>query len=222
MAAVIATAPHYLGRPRPAGAPQWLALALIVGLHTVALAALFAAHAAPPKPAQPPRTMMVSFVTEQPKPTPPAPPPPKRSEPPKPKPKMIATPKPSPSPIVAPPIDKPPPPDSAPKVEEVPPAPPQVVPPNFVAAYLNNPGPRYPHLSVQMREQGTVLLLVLVDANGRAQKVTVKTSSGHSRLDDAAVDVVRQRWRFVPAKQGDQNVAAWVEIPITFELKHRH
>ena len=33
-----------------------------------------------------------------------------------------------------------------------------------------------------------------------------------------AIDTVK-RWRFVPARQGDRAVAAWVLVPITFSLE---
>ena len=94
-----------------------------------------------------------------------------------------------------------------------------IVPPNFVAAYLNNPGPAYPCLSKRQNEQGEVMLRVLVSAAGRAEQVLIERSSGFSRLDEAAKDVVLKRWRFVPAKQGDQAISAWVLVPIQFELK---
>ena len=60
-----------------------------------------------------------------------------------------------------------------------------------------------------MGEQGRVLLRVVVTAAGLAEQVELKASSGTERLDRAAIDAVK-RWRFVPARQGDQPVAAWV------------
>ena len=69
-----------------------------------------------------------------------------------------------------------------------------------------------------MGEQGRVFLRVLVAADGVAQQVELKTTSGSPRLDHAALDAVK-RWRFVPARQGDQAVAAWVVVPISFSLE---
>lgn len=210
------------------GSPQRsLAWLLIAGLHLGALAALMHLPAES-APLPPPQALMVSFINE---PAPPKvePPPPEPPPPPKPLPKLVATPKPTPSAMKAPP------PEELPVVEEVllaepapvppqhaPPAPaaePVVVPPNFVAAYLNNPAPAYPYLSKQRREQGTVMLRVLVSAAGRAEQVLIDRSSGHSRLDEAAQDVVLKRWRFVPARQGEDPISAWVLVPIQFELK---
>ncbi len=56
-------------------------------------------------------------------------------------------------------------------------------------------------------------------AAGRAETVDVRTSSGSPRLDNAALETVR-RWRFVPARQGDHAVAAWVLVPINFTLEN--
>ena len=93
-----------------------------------------------------------------------------------------------------------------------------VAPARFDADYLNNPAPAYPPLSRRLGEAGQVLLHVLVGADGAASKVDVRDSSGFERLDRAARDAVRQ-WRFVPARQGDKAVAAWVLVPVSFSLR---
>lgn len=98
------------------------------------------------------------------------------------------------------------------------PTPPAVVPPRFDAAYLNNPRPDYPKAAKRMGEQGKVMLRVLVSVAGAPEKVEIGTSSGSRRLDDAARLAVEQ-WKFVPARQGDLPVAAWVIVPITFALE---
>jgi periplasmic protein TonB len=115
------------------------------------------------------------------------------------------------------------PPPPAPLTSAPPPAPAPaiavpVVPPNFNASYLENPAPAYPPLARRVGEQGKVMLRVLVNARGTADTVELRSSSGSSRLDDAAVESVKH-WRFVPARQGDQPVAAWVLVPITFSLR---
>jgi protein TonB len=63
-----------------------------------------------------------------------------------------------------------------------------------------------------------VLLHVFVEASGAASRVEVRSSSGFERLDRAAVAAVG-RWKFVPARQGTDAVAAWVLVPIVFSLK---
>jgi protein TonB len=93
-----------------------------------------------------------------------------------------------------------------------------VTPPHANAAYLENPPPAYPPLSRRLGEQGRVMLRVHVSADGNADAIELKSSSGSARLDEAALSTVK-RWRFVPARQGEQPVAAWTVIPITFSLK---
>lgn len=152
---------------------------------------------------------------------------------PKPKPVHHATParidpKPTPTPVVPPPAAEPepvaapaaPPPRAA--VASIAPAAPiaqpvPVTPPIFNADYLANPAPTYPALSRRVGEQGRVVLRVHVTPAGTVDGAEVRTSSGHSRLDDSALETVK-RWKFVPAKQGTQPIAAWVLVPISFGL----
>lgn len=92
-----------------------------------------------------------------------------------------------------------------------------VTAPAFDAAYLENPAPPYPAMARRLHEQGRVILRVLVNPRGAADEVQLRTSSGHARLDEAALETVR-RWKFVPAKRGTEPVAAWVLVPVSFNL----
>lgn len=92
-----------------------------------------------------------------------------------------------------------------------------VVPPDFSASQLRNPGPAYPFLSRRAREEGVVLLKVLVSTHGRAARLEIDKSSGFERLDEAALKTVA-KWRFVPASQAGQPREAWVLVPVTFSL----
>jgi protein TonB len=95
--------------------------------------------------------------------------------------------------------------------------PPAIVAPRFDAAYLENAPPAYPTLARRYREQGVVVLDVRVTASGRAGEVGIRKSSGSPRLDDAARAAVGS-WRFIPARQGDTPVTAWVVVPVRFSL----
>ena len=168
---------------------------------------------------------------------PPPPPPPKEIPKPKPKPKPKPVPKVTESPTAltqeeAPPEPEPTPAetvaDAAPSTP-APPLPSSAAPPGpptgggpvtgarFDADYLNNPKPPYPPLSRRLREEGQVMLRVLVSVDGMPSRIEVRTSSGSERLDRAAEQAV-SRWRFVPAKRGDTPVEAWVLVPIVFKL----
>jgi len=93
-----------------------------------------------------------------------------------------------------------------------------VTPPQFGAAYLNNPKPGYPAFARRMGMEGTVMLKVLVSRQGVALKIEVAHSSGYEILDRAAAEAVKN-WRFVPAMQGDSPVEEWVQVPLAFHLK---
>ncbi|MPN32168.1 hypothetical protein SDC9_179644 [bioreactor metagenome] len=97
------------------------------------------------------------------------------------------------------------------------PAPVAIVAARFDADYLHNPKPVYPALSRRLSEEGKVLLKVRVSAQGAALEVVVSKSSGFPRLDAAAVAAV-ERWRFVPARRGDEPVDSSVVVPIAFAL----
>lgn len=205
-----------------------LAALTVAGLHVGAFAAL--ALVKPEPSAAAPVLMQVQMIAEAPvaivEPPPPQPPAPVK---PKPQPRLMSTPKPTPSAIATPP-PAPEPVTEAPAETPTPPAPPAapatapraepvVVPPNFVAAYLNNPPPVYPYAAKLRRESGEVRLRVLVTVDGTAGDVKIDKSSGSNSLDQAARDIVFRKWRFVPAKRGDEVIEAWVIVPVVFELK---
>jgi periplasmic protein TonB len=93
-----------------------------------------------------------------------------------------------------------------------------VTPPLFNANYLRNPAPVYPALSRRLREQGRVVLRVHVNASGAADEVAVHDSSGSPRLDEAAYETVLH-WTFTPARRGNEPIAAWVLVPVSFRLE---
>jgi periplasmic protein TonB len=92
--------------------------------------------------------------------------------------------------------------------------------PSTGARYGQNPTPRYPSEARRRGWEGTVLLMVEIRENGRPERVTIKESSGHSVLDDAAQGAVG-RWTFVPAQRDGQPVRSVAEVPIIFSLRDR-
>ena len=209
------------------GASRWTGLVLVLGLHAAALAVLFTYE--PARQALGLKPMMVEFITP---PAPPQPEPPKETpkprvvpvahktpEPPKPQPVIAArteAPAPAaPAPEVArplPPVEAAPPPTPA-----APPAPPAA--PRLVSGveYLRAPQPVYPALARRMNEQGKVILRVLVDVRGHAERVVLQQSSGSTRLDDAARAAASEAL-FKPYLDNGQPVAVWAVVPISFSL----
>jgi protein TonB len=164
-----------------------------------------------------------------------APPPPAPAPRPAPLPVAKPTPQPAPEAPVAAPTQVALAPITQPVVEAAPPAPPAPPAPVVVAKaapaapvpvelpvsdaeYLQNPKPAYPSISRKLREQGKVVVDVLIGADGSAQQAKLKSSSGFDRLDAAALATV-QRWRYVPGKKGGVATAMWFSVPINFVLE---
>jgi periplasmic protein TonB len=93
-----------------------------------------------------------------------------------------------------------------------------LIPPRSDAAHLNNPAPNYPPVSRKTGEQGRVLIDVYILADGSVGQIKLKKSSGYPRLDDAAIDAVR-RWRYQPARRGDEAINFWYVQPLNFSLE---
>jgi protein TonB len=170
----------------------------------------------------------LSVVNLTPPPPPPAeetPPPPAQPEvvapppivqtPVTPRPQVITTPDPvpviMPAAIAAPPA----PPSAAPTFS----APPSTVQGGDLSAQMvSGKPPRYPIDSRRKREQGTVVLSLVVGLDGRVSTISVARSSGFPRLDDAARDAVRG-WRWSPIIRDGQPVMVKgiVEIPFVIQ-----
>lgn len=84
--------------------------------------------------------------------------------------------------------------------------------------YLVPPAPRYPPASRRLREEGEVLVRVLIDAEGRPREIDVLRSSGHARLDEAAVEAVRAAL-FRPYVAQGRARAAYVRVPVEFAMR---
>ena len=78
--------------------------------------------------------------------------------------------------------------------------------------------PAYPTLSRRFGETGTVVLRVELDESGRVAVARVSSSSGHARLDEAALAVVKT-WRCTPATRDGQPVRAVALQPFRFVLQ---
>lgn len=85
-------------------------------------------------------------------------------------------------------------------------------------AHGSNPKPPYPLAARRLGVEGVVTLEVLVRPDGTPAEVHVRRSSGSALLDESALDTVRSRWRFVPARRGDVAVESRVTFPIRFML----
>lgn len=217
----ISPAPARYGEGRR---PNMLALAISIGIVGILLWSLFTMNVISPRKAE--SSLTVIELLRAPEPPPPPPP----SQQPEPE-KHVST----PSPIVAPvPVVMPPPSPLRMATSLIPP-PPQVTvtgPPATVPApapAIESAGdlsstmvaavpPRYPHESRRKREQGTVVLMVLLGIDGSVADLSISQSSGYERLDRAALTAVR-RWRWSPTRRNGTPVMVrgLVEIPFILQ-----
>jgi protein TonB len=202
---------------------QWKrssAISATLALHGLALIAILA----PPafvalERAAPSPVLTVSVKKEEPPPPPPKPPELiVKKLPPKP---VVQQPIRVPAPVVAPVVTQEVTPMSTPAVEVAPdPGPVETAPVDTVPSalgYGKRTAVAYPPASAKAREEGTVLLRVLVGPDGVPQEIEIERSSGHVRLDRAAKASV-MKWRFEPGTRNGQPIAAYGLVPVAFKL----
>ena len=83
--------------------------------------------------------------------------------------------------------------------------------------YIRAPQPDYPAMSKRIGEEGRVLLRILVNEDGRPERVEVQKSSGSARLDEAARQAV-MRALFKPYIEDGKALAVYALVPISFQL----
>jgi len=81
---------------------------------------------------------------------------------------------------------------------------------------LNTPDPEYSEEARKAKYQGTVVLWLVVDQNGRPQQVKVARSLGMG-LDEKAIEAVR-KWTFEPAQKDGKPVAVQINVEVNFRL----
>lgn len=78
--------------------------------------------------------------------------------------------------------------------------------------------PDYPAISRRLGEEGKLMLQVELDESGRISNTRIINSSGHSRLDNAALAAVKT-WRCKPAVRDGQAVKAIALQPFNFVIQ---
>lgn len=86
-------------------------------------------------------------------------------------------------------------------------------------SYLVPPELVYPPASRRAQEEGRAWVRLLVDAAGAPQQARIEHSSGHVRLDEAALATATAT-RFRPHTENGVARAFWVLMPFVFELEN--
>jgi protein TonB len=81
-----------------------------------------------------------------------------------------------------------------------------------------NPLPTYPAQARRRALEGRAVVRATIAADGRVASVELLRSSSHELLDHAALESV-QRWRFAPARRGEDAIAGAVDVPVVFRLE---
>jgi len=81
---------------------------------------------------------------------------------------------------------------------------------------LENPAPDYSEEARKAKYQGTVVLWLIVDSNGRPRDVRVARSLGMG-LDQKAMEAVKL-WKFHPAMKDGTPVAVQINVEVNFHL----
>jgi protein TonB len=203
-------------------APRLIGIGLVILLHVVIVYALVTGLAQ--RAVDVIRTPIETRIIAESKPeTPPPPPPP---------PLQLTPPPPA---FVPPPeiqIAKPPPPPKSTAITVVTPVKPVAPPPAPAPAPVAEPvrvqphidagrsqQPEYPPTSRRMGEQGSVVLQVLVDTDGRVIDAKLLQSSGYDRLDQAALDGVKSDYRFVPGTVDGKPQQMWYTFKFNWKLR---
>ena len=80
-----------------------------------------------------------------------------------------------------------------------------------------NAAPDYPAQALAARQEGRVVLRVLVLEDGTVGELSVHRTSGNAALDEAAMSAV-QHWQFEPARDGGRAVRHEIGVPISFDI----
>ena len=197
----------------------------------IPIAVAFAAVPVAPAPAQPPAAkalnqtsaMKQTSANTEPKPRrePPKKPPVAKKQPPKPQTSRPAPAKPAqarrPSEAKMAPSAQPTP-NNAAQLHTARPATPATAVPqeHYPARYRGaQPAPDYPRLARRRGMEGTCIIEVVMSPRGEVIRLALKQSTGHTLLDNAALDAVKQ-WKFVAPSGVDGPSKALV--PVRFKL----
>jgi TonB family protein len=87
---------------------------------------------------------------------------------------------------------------------------------------IRSPDDFYPAASIRNSETGVVVVEVCVSEQGVLTGTPrVSASSGHSRLDAAAVSWAQQAARFTPARRNGEPIAGCKGVRVNFQLRGR-
>lgn len=85
--------------------------------------------------------------------------------------------------------------------------------------YVRPPQVEYPMASRRLGEMGRVVVRVLIDRSGNAERVELHQPSRHPRLNDAALKATREAL-YRPYTENGEAQVVWALVPVLFELSN--
>ena len=82
---------------------------------------------------------------------------------------------------------------------------------------VNTVKPAYPRLAILTRTQGAVILEAVITREGTIDPSSLRVLTGHTLLNDAAIDAVKQ-WRYRPTLLNGVPVEVITTIAVNFTL----
>ena len=79
--------------------------------------------------------------------------------------------------------------------------------------------PPYPPISVRLNESGTTLMEVHITTGGDVDDCKIVQSSSSERLDSAACEFVKSKWRWQPPTKEGAPVAVSTRVSVKWDLK---
>lgn len=81
---------------------------------------------------------------------------------------------------------------------------------------ISQVAPNYPRELLRGKVEGNVVLVFIVDENGRVEDPRVENST-HPDFEKAALDALR-RWRFQPGSKDGTSVKSFMRLPMSFRI----
>ncbi len=203
--------PNHLHVSNQSNTSRLTGIIIVVAIHVIAILGLITALASDQIMKQI-KDIQATVAADKTPPKPPPPPPVDMVQPPPPSaiiPEFTTT------------VEAPPPITVVKQAPPPPPAPPRaaITPTLLQPIARTHTIPPYPTISQRLGEQGTSLLEVNISTEGNVTECKIAKTSGSDRLDQAACEFVKARWRWQPPTQEGKPVAATTRVSVVWNLK---
>lgn len=81
--------------------------------------------------------------------------------------------------------------------------------------------PQYPPSEIRAGNEGNADVEVYVLPNGRVGDARIARSTGHARLDQAAIEEAKRNWRLLPATRDGVAIPQWHRVRVVFRITNR-